>query len=164
MGVERDAGPSATGRHGAVAPPLPTLSTDSIYCAHQSPSLSNYLLIIKTKQMQRENRSTLLLLSFFMEPQKSKNYSTRYSRVVPHHSTDRAITSLTSQIGRDAVCSGVYGRSCSVHSSLQLSTVSPLDRCETNTCCKERVRAGCFLINLAELEAMERSGDKTMIN
>ncbi len=41
-----------------------------------------------------------------------KNYSTRYSRVVPHHSTDRAITSLTSQIGRDAVCSGVYGRSC----------------------------------------------------
>jgi hypothetical protein len=31
--------------------------------------------------------------------------------VVPHHSTDRAITSLTSQIGRDAVCSGVYGRS-----------------------------------------------------
>ena len=44
-------------------------------------------------------------------PASNKNYSTRYSRVVPHHSTDRAITSLTSQIGRDAVCSGVYGRS-----------------------------------------------------
>ena len=52
----------------------------------------------------------------------AKNYSTRYPRVVPHHSTDRAITSLTSQIGRDAVCSGVYGRSCKLRSSLALST------------------------------------------
>ena len=40
-----------------------------------------------------------------------QNYSTQYSRVVPHHSTDWAITSLTSQIGRDAVLSSVYGRS-----------------------------------------------------
>ena len=46
---------------------------------------------------------------------RDKNYSTRYSRVVPHHSTDRAITSLTSQIGRDAVRYGVYGRSCNFH-------------------------------------------------
>lgn len=40
-----------------------------------------------------------------------KNYSTQYSRVVPHHSTDCAITSLTSEIRRDPVLSGVYGRS-----------------------------------------------------
>jgi hypothetical protein len=45
-----------------------------------------------------------------LEP-KGKNYSTQYSRVVPHHSTDCAITSLTSEIGRDPVLSGVYGRS-----------------------------------------------------
>ena len=41
----------------------------------------------------------------------AKNYSTQYSRVVPHHSTDWAITSLTSEIRRDPVLSGVYGRS-----------------------------------------------------
>ena len=40
-----------------------------------------------------------------------QNYSTQYSRVVPHHSTDCAITSLTSEIRRDPVLSGVYGRS-----------------------------------------------------
>ena len=40
-----------------------------------------------------------------------KNYGTQYSRVVPHHSTDCAITSLTSEIRRDPVLSGVYGRS-----------------------------------------------------
>ena len=41
---------------------------------------------------------------------KVQNYSTQYSRVVPHHSTDWAITSLTSEIRRDPVCSSVYGR------------------------------------------------------
>ena len=45
---------------------------------------------------------------------EQKNYSTQYSRVVPHHSTDWAITSLTSQIGRDAVLSSVYGRSYNI--------------------------------------------------
>ena len=40
-----------------------------------------------------------------------KNYSTPYSRVVSHRSTDGAITSLTSEIGRDPVLPGVYGRS-----------------------------------------------------
>ena len=43
-----------------------------------------------------------------------KNYSTQYSRVVPHHSTDCAITSLTSEIGRDPVLPGVYGRSSKI--------------------------------------------------
>ena len=42
--------------------------------------------------------------------QKKKNYDTQYSHVVPHHSTDCAITSLTSEIGRDPVFSSVYGR------------------------------------------------------
>ena len=48
---------------------------------------------------------------FALAPQRGKNYSTQYSRVVPHHSTDCAITSLTSEIRRDPVLSGVYGRS-----------------------------------------------------
>ena len=39
-----------------------------------------------------------------------KNYSTEYSRVVPHHSTDSARRSLTSEIGRDPVLSTLYGR------------------------------------------------------
>ena len=34
---------------------------------------------------------------------KNKNYSTEYSHVVPHHSTDSAINFLTAQIGRYAV-------------------------------------------------------------
>jgi hypothetical protein len=42
---------------------------------------------------------------------QKKNYSTLYSRVVSHRSTDNAITSLTSEIGRDPVLFGVYGRS-----------------------------------------------------
>jgi hypothetical protein len=42
---------------------------------------------------------------------KKKNYSTEYSHVVPHHSTDYAINCLTAQIGRDAVGLVVYGRS-----------------------------------------------------
>lgn len=43
--------------------------------------------------------------------ENGKNYSTSYSRVISHHSTDDAITSLTSEIGRDPVLSSVYGRS-----------------------------------------------------
>lgn len=42
---------------------------------------------------------------------EGQNYSTSYSRVISHRSTDDAITSLTSEIGRDPVLSGVYGRS-----------------------------------------------------
>ena len=45
---------------------------------------------------------------------KKKNYSTEYSHVVPHHSTDSAIDCLTSQIGRDAVGLVVYGRNSKV--------------------------------------------------
>lgn len=45
---------------------------------------------------------------------KNKNYSTEYSHVVPHHSTDSAISCLTAQIGRDAVLLTVYGRNSKV--------------------------------------------------
>jgi hypothetical protein len=45
---------------------------------------------------------------------KKKNYSTEYSHVVPHHSTDSAIKCLTAQIGRDAVVLLVYGRNSKV--------------------------------------------------
>jgi hypothetical protein len=41
---------------------------------------------------------------------KEKNYSTQTSRVVTHRTTIWASTCLTSQIGRDAVLSRVYGR------------------------------------------------------
>lgn len=39
------------------------------------------------------------------------NCSTPYSRVVTYHSTNKAITDLTSEIRRDPVCSSMYGRS-----------------------------------------------------
>ena len=57
---------------------------------------------------------------------KIKNYSTEYSHVVPHHSTDSAIDCLTSQIGRDAVGLVVYGRSSKVINFFGLLTCLPL--------------------------------------
>lgn len=48
------------------------------------------------------------------QKKKCKNYSTEYSHVVPHHSTDSAINCLTAQIGRDAVGLVVYGRNSKV--------------------------------------------------
>ena len=42
---------------------------------------------------------------------KNQNYNTLYSHVVPHHSTDRAITGLTAEIRRDPVLFRLYGRS-----------------------------------------------------
>ena len=46
-----------------------------------------------------------------MHIKKLKNYSTAISRVVTHHSTDTAITSLIAEIRRDPMFSGLYGRS-----------------------------------------------------
>ena len=46
----------------------------------------------------------------YWKTKEIKNYSTEYSHVVPHHSTDSAINCLTAQIGRDAVGLVVYGR------------------------------------------------------
>lgn len=39
-----------------------------------------------------------------------KTYGTSDSHVVPHHSTNEALSSLTLQIGRDAVLFAWYGR------------------------------------------------------
>lgn len=41
---------------------------------------------------------------------KTKTYGTSDSHVVPHHSTNEALSSLTLQIGRDAVIFAWYGR------------------------------------------------------
>lgn len=41
---------------------------------------------------------------------KKKTYGTSDSHVVPHHSTNEALSSLTLQIGRDAVIFAWYGR------------------------------------------------------
>ena len=41
---------------------------------------------------------------------KNDAYDTWYSQAVPHPSTNQAQRCLTSQIGRDAVCSTWYGR------------------------------------------------------
>ena len=41
---------------------------------------------------------------------KMKTYGTSDSHVVPHHSTNEALSSLTLQIGRDAVIFAWYGR------------------------------------------------------
>ena len=41
-----------------------------------------------------------------------KTYGTLDSHVVPHHSTDKALSSLTLQIERDAVLLAWYGRRC----------------------------------------------------
>ena len=41
---------------------------------------------------------------------KRRNRSIEDSQVVPYLSTNSTITGLTSQIGRDAVLSSVYGR------------------------------------------------------
>lgn len=45
----------------------------------------------------------------YLHRSKSKSYSTQYSQVVPHPSTNYANTSLTSEIRRDPVLSCVYG-------------------------------------------------------
>ena len=49
-----------------------------------------------------------------------KTYSTRYSHVVPHHSTDRARWGLTAEIGRDPVFSPLYGRKLKYQSRVSL--------------------------------------------
>lgn len=41
---------------------------------------------------------------------QKKTYGTSDSHVVPHHSTNEALSSLTLQIGRDAVLFAWYGR------------------------------------------------------
>ena len=54
---------------------------------------------------------------------KTKSYSTQYSQVVPHLSTNYANTSLTSEIGRDPVLPGVYGHNWNYIVETRLGTV-----------------------------------------
>ena len=61
------------------------------------------------------------------EKRKKKNYSTEYSHVVPHHSTDSAIKCLTAQIGRDAVVLLVYGRNSKVKLPGWMLIITPDD-------------------------------------
>ena len=56
-------------------------------------------------------KDTSLKYTWSMKEKNTKNYSTECSHVVPHHSTDSAISSLTLEIGRDPVLSAMYGRS-----------------------------------------------------
>jgi hypothetical protein len=49
-----------------------------------------------------------------MGDNKSKKNNTWDSNVVPHRSTNQARRCLTSQSGRDAVLSSLYGRSCCI--------------------------------------------------
>ncbi len=57
--------------------------------------------------MQKKMKKSVIVKNCFLK----KNYNTQYSRVVPHHSTDWAITCLTSEIRRVPVDPSVYGRS-----------------------------------------------------
>lgn len=68
--------------------------------------------IVKTQfKISSTNISTLLNP---FQIKTNQNYSTQYSPVVPHQSTDWAINCLTAEIRRDPVLSIVYGRSCCV--------------------------------------------------
>jgi hypothetical protein len=44
-----------------------------------------------------------------LKKKQTKSYSTQYSQVVPHPSTNYANSWLTAEIERDPVCSTVYG-------------------------------------------------------
>jgi nitrate reductase cytochrome c-type subunit len=65
----------------------------------------------KTSEERRKEKKSRKSKKKKKKQKKTKNYSTQYSHVVPHHSTDYAINCLTAQIGRDAVGLVVYGRS-----------------------------------------------------
>ena len=54
--------------------------------------------------------------------------------MVPHHSTDCAITSLTSEIRRDPVLSSVYGRSCIISICTSTYTVNKWHGCRLDKC------------------------------
>ena len=56
------------------------------------------------------NKQNVQQIKLLREKNKKKAYGTRYSQAVTHLSTNRARHCLTSQIGRDGVCSVWYGR------------------------------------------------------
>ena len=61
-------------------------------------------------------------INFQTKKTSEKNYSTQYSQVVPHPSTNYANISLTSEIRRDPVWSDVYGRSFLIKVVLMVKT------------------------------------------
>ena len=63
----------------------------------------------RKSRKSQENRVNVQKVKNERKKEKKK-YSTPYSRVVSHRSTDDAIASLTSEIGRDPVLSRMYGR------------------------------------------------------
>jgi hypothetical protein len=77
-------------------------------------------------------RSQLLREAYDKKGFEQKN-NTRDSNVVPHRSTNLARRCLTSQSGRDAVLSSLYGRSCRLTASAQnYASAWPL----TNSFCR----------------------------
>ena len=66
--------------------------------------------LLPYKRQQKSRRAGAEVSKSSPGGEKAKAYSTRYSQAVTHPSTDRARRCLTSQIGRDGVCSTWYGR------------------------------------------------------
>ena len=64
----------------------------------------------KRAQKIRTQADGIIGVVYWERARKKIGCSTRTSRVVTHHGTIRAITSLTSEIGRDPVLSCMYGR------------------------------------------------------
>ena len=67
----------------------------------------------------------LSILTLDVKKTKKKANNTRYSQAVTHPSTNRAQCCLTSQIGRDAVCSTRYGRWQQIGDRISLFHQSP---------------------------------------
>lgn len=82
------------------------LSRTTFWKTEKSRTLSS---LVEPHSNRAAHLSTLK--NFKKRRKGKKSYNTQYSRVVPHHSTDWASSSLTSEIGRVPVYSRVYGRS-----------------------------------------------------
>ena len=68
-------------------------------------------LLVVVGTLTAKNRTTLLLPPPLQKkPTAKKTCGTRYSRVVPDHSTDRARPGLAEEIGRDPAFPGLNGR------------------------------------------------------
>lgn len=73
---------------------------------HKRPNGSTRLYCVPNCAGTKSNASNPIPR---LVPTKSKSYSTQYSQVVPHPSTNYANTRLTSEIRRDPVRACVYG-------------------------------------------------------
>ena len=57
------------------------------------------------KKRKKKKIELTCLKKIKIKKKKNKNYSTSYSHVISHHSTDEARSCLTAKIGRDLVFS-----------------------------------------------------------